>query len=69
MNVSHQIPSPFPWLSPSGLGERIVNEMCYCNHLRSDHEDRFDYGHGPWAYPTCNCPQYTWRNFIYGEKL
>ena len=41
----------------------IVDELCHCRHLRSEHNDRFDKGHG--SCQKCGCGQFTWYSFLY----
>lgn len=40
----------------------IVDEICHCGHMKSDHEG-ID-GHGKCGDPACGCNKYTWRAFI-----
>jgi hypothetical protein len=42
----------------------IVDELCICRHLRSEHEDTVQRGHG--ACTKCICPKFTWHSFLYG---
>lgn len=57
----HRAVSPFPRTLPDG--KVATDELCHCGALRSQHNDRFAYGHGP-CQPT-NCAQYTWARTIY----
>jgi len=43
-------------------GNRIADELCECNHLRSQHWDTLAKGHG--ACEVCKCKQFTWSGFI-----
>lgn len=69
ITVNHEAPSPFPVYTPKN--ERIIDERCACGHLRSEHADRFAYGHGhctcalatPGVY--CGCPQFTWVAHVF----
>jgi hypothetical protein len=45
----------------------IVDEVCKCRHLRSEHNDRFDRGHGPCQ--LCSCEQFTWKEFVYKVEV
>jgi len=45
---------------------RITDEKCSCDHLRSEHNDRFQTGHG--SCQECSCVQFTWVAFVKEEK-
>ena len=42
-----------------------MDELCQCGCYRSQHEDRFDIGHGQCLY--CSCEQFTWAGFLVKE--
>jgi hypothetical protein len=45
--------------------QKIVDEMCTCDHVKSRHDPRFAAGHGPCSVKGCGCHQFTWSRFIY----
>lgn len=59
--------SPFPATLPNG--KVVVDEMCHCGHLRSEHRTILAFGHGDCT--MCkDCPKYTWKAMIFhGEPL
>lgn len=62
--MNHTQKNPFPY---EFGGRKAIDEMCTCNHRRSEHHDRFAYGHGPCGETHCSCTQYTWKGFVYGD--
>ena len=50
-----------PVALPSGKGF-IVNEMCICGALKTEHLPHFSPGHGPCL--RTGCPKFTWDHFI-----
>jgi len=42
---------------------KVVDEVCYCTALKSEHEARYQPGHGPCR--RTGCPQFTWESFVY----
>ena len=45
--------------------EEIVDELCKCRHLRSEHNDTFSKGHGDCT--KCECEKFTWISFLYSD--
>ena len=43
-------------------GRQVIDEKCSCGHPRSEHDDRFDVGHG--SCTLCPCVQFTWIGWI-----
>ena len=41
----------------------VIDEECHCGHLRSQHQDTLQAGHG--ACTKCSCPNFTWKRFVY----
>lgn len=63
--VKHTTDNPFPMKVPLGT---VLDERCWCGHLRSEHEDTAAYGHGACkadGVPACPCPKFTWKSFIF----
>lgn len=61
--MNHFAKSPFPMrLNPSTI---VTDERCRCGALRSEHADRYAYGHGACGYT--DCPQFTWVSFVTTE--
>lgn len=58
--MKHAVESPFP-LHSATMG-KIVDEVCLCGALRSEHEDTLAYGHGPC--PDNRCTKFTWAGFV-----
>ena len=62
----------FPRLIPNKSGgfDIQLDEMCSCGHPRTEHADRFDFGHGhcqarldcPGVH--CACPQFSWIGHV-----
>lgn len=46
----------------------IVDEICYCDHKRSQHNDTLVGGHGSCSLIGCPCTKFTWRAFIVWTK-
>ena len=46
-------------------GKQVIDEWCKCGHTRRQHEDTSGLGHGPCT--ICDCPQFTWAGWIFGE--
>jgi PRTRC genetic system protein C len=42
--------------------EDIQDEKCTCGHLRSEHNDRFEQGHG--SCKKCDCRKFTWDSWV-----
>lgn len=49
----------------------VRDEMCYCGHLRSNHEDPallpfpgLAPGHGKCSDESCDCVKFTWKSFV-----
>jgi hypothetical protein len=47
-------------------GRRIINEKCTCGHLRTQHDARFDLGHGECT--ACFCGQFSWIGFVFAKR-
>ena len=59
--VVHSQLNPFPFESKS----EVVDELCSCGHLRSQHNDSsFMFGHGSCGEEYCHCKQYTFVKFM-----
>jgi len=41
---------------------KVKDEMCYCGHLKSEHNDIYAKGHG--SCTKCNCKKFTWKEFV-----
>jgi hypothetical protein len=61
VSITFDYPERF---SPNG--RRIVDEKCACGHRRTQHEHRFDLGHG--VCTQCVCGQFTWVEFIFEQE-
>lgn len=59
--MKHKAENPFPKLCPSG--KIIVDEVCTCGHLRSEHSDTIAFGHGNCGH--CFCQKYTWKALLF----
>ena len=44
----------------------LIDELCACGALRSEHEDRYEGGHG--ACKATNCTKFTWVGFVEREE-
>ena len=42
----------------------IIDEKCACRHLRTEHMDVFDIGHGGCLHPKCPCKKFTWVGWV-----
>jgi len=45
------------------LIRNVIDEECHCGHLRSQHRDTAQAGHGCCA--KCDCTKFTWKRFVY----
>lgn len=59
-NQPHIIASPFPMRS-NVIGT-IIDEVCVCGELRSEHADTLAFGHGPCL--RAGCPKFAWIGFV-----
>lgn len=48
-------------LSKRGSGR---DELCYCGHLKSQHNPTVTPGHGSCAVRPCECAKFTWKAFV-----
>ena len=52
-------------------GKVVVDEVCRCGHLKSEHTDTFQAGHGRGMHMAridgCDCIKFTWKDFIYSD--
>ena len=58
----HQQPSLFPRKMPNG--RVVLDEVCLCGHLRSEHRDTIAYGHGSCAC-ACMCERYPRADHVF----
>lgn len=66
VTVTHQQPSPFPFVTPKGA--TIEDETCQCGRLRSEHGDTIAYGHGASAPSPLDgscCARFTFVEFVF----
>ena len=56
-------PSPFPVATKRGV---VIDEVCQCGAIRSEHEDTISYGHGPCI--RTSCPKFSWARFVFMSK-
>lgn len=62
--MHHDQQSPFPFTTPKG--GTIVDELCSCGALRSEHRDTIAYGHGPRIQgDLVVCDRFTFVEFIF----
>jgi len=60
--------SPFPMTiveHRTGRTRSVIDEICKCGALRTEHSTRVAFGHG-----NCTrtlCLQFTWRAFVFDE--
>jgi len=40
----------------------IIDELCHCGHLQSDHNDTVQFGHG--VCTKCDCPKFTFVSYV-----
>jgi hypothetical protein len=52
---------------PRQLGSEgwVIDEMCTCDAMRSEHRPRFALGHGPCA--RTGCGQFTWAGHVLSD--
>jgi hypothetical protein len=54
--------------------KEIIDERCYCGHLRSVHADTIAQGHGACTSASgvrehCDCKRFTWASFVFGTGV
>jgi hypothetical protein len=54
--VENPMNNPFPRIWHNGTV--ILDELCHCGHLRSEHTDTISFGHG--MCERCPCLKFTW---------
>ena len=47
--------------------EDIIDEMCQCGHLKSEHNTTIVFAPGHGSCKNCECKQFTWKKIIYGK--
>ena len=57
------LPCPFPWKRNDG--SVVVDELCACGHMRSQHRDSPAWGHAECSGRGCPCCKFTWREFVF----
>jgi hypothetical protein len=62
--VKHTQANPFPVTMANG--EKVVGELCYCGHFRSEHHDTIAFGHGDCTH--CACLKFTWKAMVKGTR-
>ena len=45
----------------------VVDEMCWCGHLKSQHNPTIVPGHGSCAVRPCDCTKFTWKTNVYAK--
>lgn len=61
--------SPFPRKLPDG--RVVVDELCQCGCLRSQHYHSIAWGHGCCRQEkqVCNCPKFAFKAFVFKSHL
>jgi hypothetical protein len=52
-------------------GKTVIDEMCYCGHTRSQHNDLYagiPGADGKGNCKECECARFTWKEFIYEKE-
>lgn len=56
-------------------GKKIIDEMCTCGHLQSDHDSSItndatlaDLTKGHGACAKCECAKYRWAHFVFESE-
>ncbi|MDD5547050.1 MAG: hypothetical protein PHO67_07870 [Candidatus Omnitrophica bacterium] len=53
----------------ASVGEsEIIDELCHCDNLRSEHADDNPIVQGHGHCLLCDCPQFTWKSFVHAPK-
>lgn len=55
---------PFPYKTRRGT---VVDERCYCGHLRTEHSTLLAPGHGPCPIKKCDCAKFTWKSYVLSD--
>jgi hypothetical protein len=51
IDINKLVPGTFLW-------RRVNDERCLCSHMRTEHEDTLEWGHGDCTVDECGCMEF-----------